>query len=47
LAKAGKPYALLSPLPPAQERKPGMVRGRITTAFFEPLSTEELEAWER
>jgi prevent-host-death family protein len=47
LAKAGKPYALLSPLPPGQERKPGIVRGRITEAFFEPLSNEELEAWER
>ncbi len=47
LAKAGKPYALLSPLPPARERKPGAVRGRVTAAFFEPLPADELEAWER
>ncbi len=45
LAKAGKPYALLCPLPPARERKPGIAPGRITEAFFEPLPAEEIEAW--
>jgi len=47
LAKAGKPYARLMPL--AREpsrRKPGRLPGRVGDAFFEPLPSEELDAWE-
>jgi len=47
LAKAGKPYARLVPLENKKERVPGMVEGRVTEAFFEPLPPEEQEAWER
>jgi prevent-host-death family protein len=47
LAKAGKPYARLVPLEDKKERVPGMVKGRVTEAFFEPLPPEEQEAWER
>lgn len=43
LAKGGKPYAKLVPL--HSERQPGLVEGRITDEFFEPLPPEELEAW--
>lgn len=46
LAKAGKPCARLVPLEPRKERQPGLVKGRITDAFFEPLPEEELKAWE-
>lgn len=47
LAKAGKPVAKLVPLgKSAPSRKPGRLAGRITEAFFEPLSPGELDAWE-
>lgn len=48
LAKAGKPYARLMPL--AAEpvaRRPGRLRGQIdTSAFFDPLPSDELDRWE-
>jgi len=47
VAKAGRPYAKLVPLEERKERTPGLVAGRVTEAFFEPLPAEELEAWER
>ncbi len=47
VARAGKPYARLVPLEEKNERTPGLVEGRLTEAFFEPLPPEELEAWER
>ena len=47
LAKAGKPYARLVPLEAKRERIPGLVKGRVTEAFFEPLPPEEQEAWEK
>lgn len=48
LAKAGKPYARLMPLAPVPARRqPGRLEGQIDTAgFFDPLPTEELDAWE-
>jgi prevent-host-death family protein len=47
LAKAGKPYARLMPLPVAPARRqPGRLKGRIGDAFFEPLPEDELAAWE-
>jgi prevent-host-death family protein len=48
LAKAGKPYARLVPLAPQTPvRQPGRLKGRIdTTAFFDALPAQELDAWE-
>jgi len=45
IAKAGRPYAKLVPLE-AAERVPGLARGAVTEAFFEPLPEEELRKWE-
>lgn len=47
LAKAGKPYAKLVPLEERKERLPGLAKGRLTEAFFDPLPAEYLEAWGR
>lgn len=47
IAKGGKPYARLGPLEPAPPRQPGLLRGRVAEAFFEPLPEEELGAWGR
>lgn len=47
IAKAGEPYAKLVPLAPVTKRKPGIAKGAVTDAFFEPLSDEELDAWEK
>ena len=47
LAKAGQPYAKLVPIQSqAPVRRPGRLQGTIDDAFFEPLSEEELRAWE-
>lgn len=46
IGKAGKPYAKLVPLAPVTERTPGIARGAVTDLFFEPLSEDELQAWE-
>jgi prevent-host-death family protein len=51
LAKAGKPYARLMPLPPAVvTRQPGRLLGHVPGGlpddFFDPLPAEELAAWE-
>jgi prevent-host-death family protein len=48
LSKAGKPYARVTPLETAVPRKPGALKGKIklTKAFFDPLSEEELRLWE-
>ena len=46
IAKAGEPYAKLVPLSPVKKRNPGIAKGAVTDAFFEPLPEEELEAWE-
>jgi hypothetical protein len=29
-----------------QERMPGILQGTVSDSFFEPLSEEELKAWE-
>ncbi len=47
IAKAGKPYAKLVPLEPVTKRKPGIAKGAVTDAFFEPLPDEELNVWEK
>ncbi len=46
IAKAGTPCARLCPLEPPQPRKPGLLKGRVDDAFFEPLPDDELDAWE-
>lgn len=45
IAKAGKPYALLVPLPNEPARRPGRLMGRVGEDFFEPLPEAELSAW--
>jgi prevent-host-death family protein len=47
IAKAGEPCAKLVPLDAKRPRVPGIARGKVTKAFFEPLPEKELEAWER
>lgn len=46
IAKAGKPLARLVPLEKPEPRQPGLAKGRVTEAFFEPLPEEELAPWE-
>jgi prevent-host-death family protein len=48
IAKAGRPIARLSPVAGLGPRTPGALKGkfRLTDAFFEPLSDDELAAWE-
>lgn len=48
LAKAGKPCARLVPLEQAPaQRKPGVLKGRLSDEFFQPLPEDELAAWEK
>jgi prevent-host-death family protein len=42
IAKAGKPIARLVPLDECRERRPGLVQGRLTEAFFEPLADDDV-----
>ena len=44
IAKAGKPVVRLTPVEGLAPRQPGLAKGQITEAFFEPLP--ELSAWE-
>ncbi|MEA2061760.1 MAG: type II toxin-antitoxin system Phd/YefM family antitoxin [Thermodesulfobacteriota bacterium] len=46
IAKAGKPYAKLVPLKQVTRRIPGIAKGKVTDAFFEPLPEKELQKWE-
>jgi prevent-host-death family protein len=46
IAKSGKPCARLIPLGDKKPREPGIVKGSVDGAFFEPLPQEELEAWD-
>jgi prevent-host-death family protein len=47
IAKAGKPLARLVALEHPEPRSPGIAKGRVTEAFFEPLPEEELAQWEQ
>jgi prevent-host-death family protein len=46
IAKAGTPIARLVPIEQKQPRKPGLIKGKLSESFFEPLPDTELEAWE-
>jgi prevent-host-death family protein len=46
IAKNGEPYARLVPLEKPKAREPGLLKGTVEDAFFEPLPESELEAWE-
>jgi prevent-host-death family protein len=46
IARAGHPVARLVPVSPLEPRRPGLAKGRLTDAFFEPLPQEELDAWQ-
>ena len=45
LVKAGKPYARLVSLEEAGPRIPGIAKGRVDGACFEPLPESELKVW--
>ena len=47
IAKAGKPVVRLLPVKERVPRVPGLAQGKVTEAFFEPLSEDELKAWEQ
>jgi hypothetical protein len=36
----------LNPPPKSPPRQPGLLKGRLGEAFFEPLPEEELQQWE-
>lgn len=46
IAKSGKPWAKLVPIQDNAPRRPGIAKGAVTEAFFEPLPDEELARWE-
>lgn len=46
IAKAGKPVAVLEPVPSPQPRVPGGYPVHLDDRFFEPLPGPELDAWE-
>ena len=45
ITENNQPVARLTPL--QAPRVPGIAQGKVTDAFFEPLSEEELKAWEQ
>lgn len=45
IAKRGKPFVRLVAMEDREPRRPGLAKGRLTDAFFEPLPEDELEAW--
>ncbi len=45
IAKAGKPLAKLVAIQNQDIRRPGIAKGEVTDAFFEPLMEDELNAW--
>jgi prevent-host-death family protein len=47
IAKNGEPYARLVALQTPKARTPGLLKGTVEDAFFEPLPEDELAAWEK
>ena len=46
ISRSGRPLVRLTPLADQHPRRPGIAKGRVTDAFFEPLPEDELRAWE-
>ncbi len=46
ISRRGVPIARLCPLESPKKRFPGLLKGEVDEAFFEPLPEEELDAWE-
>ncbi|MEZ4270755.1 MAG: type II toxin-antitoxin system prevent-host-death family antitoxin [Myxococcota bacterium] len=46
IARGGEPCARLCPLEVPKPRQPGLLKGVVDEAFFDPLPEEELAAWE-
>jgi antitoxin (DNA-binding transcriptional repressor) of toxin-antitoxin stability system len=44
IARAGRPVARLVSINGQEPREPGLAKGRLTDAFFEPLPADELDA---
>ncbi len=47
IANAGKPIAKLVAISGPPPRTPGLLKGKLSSAFFEPLPEDELKAWEK
>ncbi|MFZ1426151.1 MAG: type II toxin-antitoxin system prevent-host-death family antitoxin [Geminicoccaceae bacterium] len=47
IAKRGKPFVRLIRVEDRTPRQPGLAKGRLTDAFFEPLPDDELVAWDQ
>ena len=47
IARARHPVARLVPIDREEPRKPGLAKGRLTGAFFEPLPADELDGWQQ
>ncbi len=47
IAKRGKPFVRLVPSGTKGPRRPGLAKGRVTEAFFEPLPADEIAAWDQ
>ena len=45
IAKRGKPFVRLVRVEDRAPRVPGIAKGRLTEAFFDPLPADELDAW--
>jgi prevent-host-death family protein len=45
IAKRGKPFVRLVRVEDRAPRVPGIAKGRLTEAFFDPLPDDELDAW--
>jgi len=46
VARAGKPIVRIVPIAPPARRELGFESGHIPDEFFDPLSDDELAAWE-
>jgi prevent-host-death family protein len=45
IAKSGKPLVRLTAVEDRRPRTPGLAKGRLTEAFFEPLAEDDLSDW--
>jgi antitoxin (DNA-binding transcriptional repressor) of toxin-antitoxin stability system len=46
LIRDGQAIALISAIDSSEPRKPGLLKGELGDAFFEPLPEDELKGWE-